>query len=164
GDLKLSIVARLGLGRWDVADRLEEAPIVVPVHPLEGGELDRFQTAPRAAPADHLGLEQAIYRLGERVVIAIPDTADGGFDASLEAAIGAVPVVCRARGLKALLSTRCCGRRAVGCGRRPGGWDGMPRRSRANCDATPRRAVAAWSIGRRRRSGMPSGRRVGRSQ
>src|SRR3954463_16479882 len=83
----LSIVARLGLGRWDVADRLEEAPIVVPVDPLQGGELDRLHAAPRAAPADHLGLEQAIDRLGQAVVVPIPNTADGGVDASLKEAL-----------------------------------------------------------------------------
>ena len=65
GNLKLGIVARLRLGGWDVADRLEEAAVVVPVHPLEGGKLDGFHTAPWAAPADHLGLEQADDRLGE---------------------------------------------------------------------------------------------------
>src|SRR3712207_9559364 len=69
GDLKLSIVARLGFGRWDVADRLEKAAVVVPVDPLQGGELDRLHTAPWAAPADHLGFEQAVDRLGQRIVI-----------------------------------------------------------------------------------------------
>ena len=32
------MVACLGLGRWDVADRLEQAAIVEPTHPVEGGE------------------------------------------------------------------------------------------------------------------------------
>jgi hypothetical protein len=59
GWLELGIVARFCLGGWHVADRLEAAAGVVPVHPLEGGVLDRFQRAPRAAVSNHLGLEQA---------------------------------------------------------------------------------------------------------
>src|SRR4051794_6185287 len=84
GCLKLGVVACLGLGRWDVADRLEEAAVVVPVDPLQGGELNLLQAAPRATPPDHLGLEQAIDRLGKRVVVAVTDAADGGLDTSFE--------------------------------------------------------------------------------
>src|SRR4051794_41410915 len=84
GCLKLGVVACLGLGRWDIADRLEETAVVVPVDPLEGGELNLLQAAPRATPPDHLGLEQAIYRLGERVIVRVTDAADGGFDTGFE--------------------------------------------------------------------------------
>src|SRR3712207_8686367 len=71
------MVARLGLGGWDVADRLEETAVVEPVHPLEGGELDGFQRLPGPEPSDHLGLEQANDALGQRVVVGIADAADG---------------------------------------------------------------------------------------
>jgi len=37
---------------------------------------------------DHFGLEQAVDRLGERVVIRIADAADGGLDAGLSQALG----------------------------------------------------------------------------
>ena len=63
----LGIVARLGFGGRDIADRLEEAPMVEPVDPFQGGKLDRLEAAPGTAPADHLGLEQADNRLGESV-------------------------------------------------------------------------------------------------
>jgi hypothetical protein len=68
--LLCGIVARLGLGGRDVTDRLEEAAIVEPVHPFEGGELDALKTTPRAAAADDLGLEQTDDALGQRIVVA----------------------------------------------------------------------------------------------
>lgn len=78
--VQLFIVARLGLGGWDVADRLEETPVVEPVHPFEGGEFDRFGMAPRPASVDHLRFEQAIDGLRQSVVVAVSDTADRRFD------------------------------------------------------------------------------------
>ena len=33
-----------------MAEGFEQAPVVVPVHPFEGGELDRLAGTPRAAP------------------------------------------------------------------------------------------------------------------
>src|SRR3712207_9448127 len=80
------MVALFCVGGRDVADRLEGAAVVVPVHPVEGGELDSLQVAPRAAPPDHLGLEQPDDGLGERVVVAVTDAADGGLDAGLKRA------------------------------------------------------------------------------
>jgi len=77
----LGIVARLGFGGRDVADGLEEAPMVEPVHPFEGSELHRLSMAPGATPVDHLGLEQPDDRLGQGIVVAVADTADGGLDA-----------------------------------------------------------------------------------
>jgi hypothetical protein len=35
--LGLSIVACFGPGRWNVVNRFEQAPVVEPVHPLQGG-------------------------------------------------------------------------------------------------------------------------------
>ena len=62
--------------------------------------------------------------------------------------------ICRFRNGK---SFRSCVRRARAYGRSPGRWDGRRRRSRGSCDATPRRAAVAWTIGRPRRNGMPNG-------
>src|SRR5919199_2284874 len=80
GCLELSIVALFRLGGRHVADRLEGTAVVVPVHPVEGGVLDRLERAPRAAPPDHLGLEQANDGLGERIVVAAAGATGGGFD------------------------------------------------------------------------------------
>ena len=41
------MAARLGLNGRNVADGLEEAPVVEPVHPFQGGELDGLQGAVR---------------------------------------------------------------------------------------------------------------------
>ena len=84
----LGIVARLGFGGRDIADRLEEAPMVEPVDPLQGSELHRLGMAPGTAPADHLSLEQADNRLGESIVVAVADAADGGLDAGGGQALG----------------------------------------------------------------------------
>ncbi len=42
----LGIIARLGFGGRNIADGLEETPVVEPVHPFEGSELDRLGAAP----------------------------------------------------------------------------------------------------------------------
>ena len=69
----LSIVACLGFGRRDVADGLQEPPVVELIRPFEGGELDRLERSPRSTPVDDFGLVEAIGRLGQRVVVAIAD-------------------------------------------------------------------------------------------
>jgi hypothetical protein len=45
GQLKLGRIGGLGRGRREVPDRFEEAAVVEPVDPFEGGELDRFEAA-----------------------------------------------------------------------------------------------------------------------
>ena len=74
-------------------------------------------------------------------------------------AVGAVSVVRRAGGDRAAAR-----RRASGCARSPAGSAARRRRSRGSCAATPRRAAAGWSTGRRPRSGMPSGAPAARSR
>jgi hypothetical protein len=60
GMVGLSIVACFGLGEWNVADGFEQAPVVEPVHPFQGGELDGLQAAPWPAAADYFGLVEHI--------------------------------------------------------------------------------------------------------
>ena len=86
--LGLSIVACFGFGGWNVADGFKQAPVVEPVHPFQGGELDGFQSAPWSAAPDHLGLVEAVDRLGQGVVIGIADAADRRFDASVGETLG----------------------------------------------------------------------------
>jgi hypothetical protein len=83
----LGMVARLGFGGRDIADRLEQAPMVEPVAPFEGSELHRLGMAPGTASADHRGLEQADNRLGEGVAAGSADAADGGFDTGIGQAL-----------------------------------------------------------------------------
>jgi len=70
--LGLIIIAGFDLGGRDISDRLEEASIVEPVDPFEGGELDGLEVAARSAPMDDLGLVEAVDRLGEGVVEESP--------------------------------------------------------------------------------------------
>src|SRR5215208_3870517 len=72
----MAIVGGLGLSGRDVPDRLEKATFVEPVDPFEGGELDRFEAAPGAAPMDHLGFVEAVDGFGEGIVVAVPDAPD----------------------------------------------------------------------------------------
>jgi len=71
-----------------MSDRPKPAAIVVPIHPFQRGEFDGFQRSPRSAPPDHFGLEEAIDRFRQRVVIAVAHAADGGLDTCLRQALG----------------------------------------------------------------------------
>ena len=61
------MVALLGLGGRYLPNGLEKTSGIEPMDPLEGGELDRVEVAPRTAPPDHLGLEEADDRLMDRL-------------------------------------------------------------------------------------------------
>jgi hypothetical protein len=82
------VVVGFGLGGRDVADRAEQASVVVPVDPVHRGDLDRRETAPGSLAMDHLGLEQADHGFGERIVVAVADAADRGVDAGFDQALG----------------------------------------------------------------------------
>jgi len=69
------VVAFLGFGRRDVADRLQQPAMVEPIDPGQRCELDGLEGSPRPATMDDLGLVEAIDRLGECVVIAVTDAA-----------------------------------------------------------------------------------------
>ena len=86
--LDLGIIARFGLGGRDISDRLEQAPIVEPVDPFEGGELDGLEAAPGPAPVNDLGFVEAVDRLGERVVVGVADASDRRDEARLDQALG----------------------------------------------------------------------------
>jgi hypothetical protein len=76
------------LGWGDVADRLQKTPVVEPLDPVECGELDRLQRFPWSAPMDHLSFVKPVDGLGECVVVAVADAADGWLDASFGQAFG----------------------------------------------------------------------------
>src|ERR1044072_6783693 len=65
----------LALGRWHVAERLEQALVVVPCDPLERRELDVLERLPRPAPPDLFRLEQSDHRLGQSVIVPITHAA-----------------------------------------------------------------------------------------
>ena len=61
------------LRRREVADRLEQARGIKPVHPFERGVLHLVESLPGTAAADHFSLEKPVDRLGQCVVIGIAD-------------------------------------------------------------------------------------------
>ena len=61
------IVHGFELSGRNFPDRLEEPAVVEPTDPLERHELDLLDAAPRAARTDHLGLVEAVDRLGQGV-------------------------------------------------------------------------------------------------
>ena len=73
----LRIIARFGFGRRNVSDRLQQSLVVEPVDPFERGEFDRLEVAPGPAPPNDLGFVESVDRLGEGVVVAVADAADG---------------------------------------------------------------------------------------
>ena len=66
------VVACLGFGRRDVADRLQQPAIVEPVDPSQCRELDGLEAPPRS-----------VDRFGESIVVAVADAADGRLDTGL---------------------------------------------------------------------------------
>src|SRR3954453_8075704 len=77
----LSVVGGFELGGWDVAEDAVQPAVVVPVDPFHRRVLDVIDRLRRVRPeratlADHLGLEQADSRLGQRIIIGVTDAAD----------------------------------------------------------------------------------------
>src|SRR5262245_41609480 len=77
------MVGLLELGRWDIAERLEQAVAVIPRDPLEGRELDVLEPLPWPATMDLLGLEQPDDGLGQCVVVRISPASHRGLDTGL---------------------------------------------------------------------------------
>jgi len=49
---------------------------------------DGFEAAPRATAVDVFGFEEAVDRLGKRIVITVADAADRGLDARFGQSLG----------------------------------------------------------------------------
>jgi hypothetical protein len=54
-----------------MAERFQQAPIVEPVDPLQGHQIQLFQAAPGTQAANHLRLVEADHDLCERIVVAV---------------------------------------------------------------------------------------------
>ena len=52
----MNVVVLFELGGWDPAELVEESPVVEPVDPFEGGQLEVVEPAPWASVADQFGL------------------------------------------------------------------------------------------------------------
>jgi hypothetical protein len=66
--LGLSIVAYFGPSGRNVADGLEQAPVVEPIYSFQGGELDGLQAGPWSTATDHFGPVEAVDRLGQGII------------------------------------------------------------------------------------------------
>ena len=60
-----------------IANRLEQTAVVEPIYPFECCVLDLIDVTPRTTFPDHFGLVQTVDRFGQRIVLAVTDTADG---------------------------------------------------------------------------------------
>ena len=67
----MTVVDLFELGRRDVAVGFEEAAVVEPVDPFEGGVFEVVEAAPGAAVADELCFVEPDDRLGESVVVGV---------------------------------------------------------------------------------------------
>src|SRR5437667_3470247 len=81
-------VRPLELGRWHVADWLEQPTMVEPVDPFERRVFHRLQMSPRTAAVDHFGLVEADDRLSQCVVVRIADAAHRWFSAYVGESLG----------------------------------------------------------------------------
>lgn len=57
--------------------------MIEPVDPFQCCELDGLKGTPGSPPVDHFGLVESVDRFGERIVVAVTDTANRRLDASL---------------------------------------------------------------------------------
>ncbi len=92
----LCTVVLFGLGRQDVPDGAKQPPFVelrrflenAGIDPSESGHFEILHVAPRPLAIDPFGFVEAVYRLGEGVVVAVTNASDRWFDASLGQPVG----------------------------------------------------------------------------
>jgi hypothetical protein len=65
-------VCRLELGWWDVVAGAVQPFAVPPRHPSGRRQLDLLDRPPRSLTMDQLGLVEAVDRLGQGIVVAVP--------------------------------------------------------------------------------------------
>lgn len=80
----------LGLGRRNVADGSEQAMVVEPVDPAQGGHLDARSGRPRPLPPDHLGFVKSVDGFSEGIVICVSNAANRRHQIGLGQALGVV--------------------------------------------------------------------------
>ena len=61
---------------WDPAEFVEESPVVEPVDPFQGGQLQVVEAPPRPQVADEFGLVEADDRFGQGVVLGVASGSD----------------------------------------------------------------------------------------
>ena len=84
----LSVVVGFVFGWWDVSDGFEDALVVEPVDPFEGGVFDVVESVPRFTAVNDFDLVEAVDRLGHCIVVGIADGTDRRFDAGIVKSFG----------------------------------------------------------------------------
>ena len=93
----LTVVEFLGFGWRDPAGVVVvDAPVVEPVDPFQGGELEVAEAPPGAAVADEFGLVEPDDRLGQRVVVALSGQSGPVVREALSADRGQLALRCKA--------------------------------------------------------------------
>ena len=72
----------------DVSDGAQQAPVVEPIDPAEGGHFQILHVAPRTLTMNELGFVEPVDRFSQGVVIRIPDAADRWFNACFGQTLG----------------------------------------------------------------------------
>ena len=67
----LTVVDVFVVGGRDASEVVEDALVVEPVDPFEGGEFEIVEAAPRASVAYEFGLVEPDHGFGEGVVVAV---------------------------------------------------------------------------------------------
>ena len=115
GLFELTVVAGFVFCRGDVVQRAVQPPLIPPLHPRQGGQLDLFGGAPRPAGADQLCLVQAVDQTASaRALSKLPPTEpmDGWMPASARRWVNRIAVYCS--GHRSGITSRDL----VGCGAR----------------------------------------------
>lgn len=73
--IRHGVVSFFGFGGRDIAYRLEQPPVVGPVHLFKCGIFDRSERPTWSASVDDLGLVESVDDLSQSVVVAVADTA-----------------------------------------------------------------------------------------
>jgi hypothetical protein len=73
---------------WNISDRFQQAAIVEPVDPFEGGVFDRYKAPPWATTMNDFRFEETVDCLSQCIVIGIPDAADGRCDFGFRQPLG----------------------------------------------------------------------------
>ena len=82
--IQRGVVAFLGFCWRDVADWCQQASVIEPIYPFQGGEFHGLEAAPRPAAVNDLCLVKPVDGLGERVVVTVADAADGRLNPGLK--------------------------------------------------------------------------------
>ncbi len=69
----VTVVVIFVLGGWDVSYGFEDATVVEPVDPFQGGVLDVVESSPWSLSVDEFGFVEAVDRLGHCIVETVAD-------------------------------------------------------------------------------------------